>query len=56
MQKVDGVKIAEVESAVVAEEGGTERGVNLRYTPVAGYMKAEEVVVNLEPYSVYADR
>lgn len=56
VQKVDGVKIAEVESAVVAEEGGTERGVNLRYTPVAGYMKAEEVVVNLEPYSLYADR
>lgn len=56
VQKVEGVKIAEVESAVVAEEGGTERGVNLRYTPVAGYMKAEEVVVNLEPYSVYADR
>ena len=53
VQRVDGVKIAEVESALVAEEGGNLRGVNVRYTPVAGYMQAEEVVVNLEPYSVY---
>lgn len=54
VQRVSGVKIAEVERATVEEYGtGSERGVNVRYTPVAGYMTAEEVEVNLEAYSVY---
>lgn len=54
VQRVAGVKIAEVERATVEEYGtGSERGVNVRYTPVAGYMKPEEIVVNLEAYSVY---
>lgn len=54
VQRVAGVKIAEVERATVEEYGtGSERGVNVRYTPVAGYMTAEDIVVNLEAYSVY---
>lgn len=54
VQRVQGVKIAEVEQATVEEAGtGSERGVNVRYTPVAGYMVAEDIVVDLEAYSVY---
>lgn len=54
VQGVQGVKIAELERATVTDaESGVERGVNVRYTPVAGYMEAVDVEVNLEAYSVY---
>lgn len=54
VQRVQGVKIAEVEQTTVEEAGtGVSRGVNVRYIPVAGYMKPEEIIVNLEAYSSY---
>lgn len=55
VQGVAGVKIAEVLRAIVVVDNGIARGVNIRYTPVAGYMKVEEVLVQLEAYSVYEE-
>lgn len=54
VQKIEGVKIAEVRSAQVKVSDGVSKWVDMRYTPMAGYMEAEAVVVMMKPYSAYA--
>lgn len=54
VQVVEGVKIAELQTAQVREANQELwQGVSLRYTPAAGYMQAEDIRVELDPYSLY---
>lgn len=52
LQVLEGVKIAEVKSVTVAVDGeSTMTAIDARYTPVAGYMKAEVLQINMIPYN-----
>ena len=39
---------------VASVSDGVSKWVDMRYTPMAGYMEAEAVVVMMKPYSAYA--
>ena len=52
LQVLEGVKIAEVKSVMVSVNGeSTTTAIDARYTPVAGYMKAEQLNINMIPYN-----
>ena len=52
LQVIEGVKIAEVKSVTVAVYGeSTQTAIDARYTPVAGYMQADTLNINMIPYN-----
>lgn len=51
LQTVTGVRIAELRSASAREDGAaTTTQINTRYTPSAGYFKAGNITLNMQPY------
>jgi len=52
LQVLEGVKIAEMKGVSVSVSGeSTITAIDARYTPVAGYMKAEQLNINMIPYN-----
>lgn len=52
LQVIEGVKVAEVKGVSVSVSGeSTITAIDARYTPVAGYMKAEQLNINMIPYN-----
>lgn len=51
LQRVNGVRIAELKSASAITADGTSAAINARATPTAGYYSADRIIVNMIPYN-----
>lgn len=53
LQAVDGVRIAELKSSESASSAnGTYSAIDAHVVPVAGYMEAKQLLLNMEPHTL----